>query len=79
MGNVKNQIAFVCQFLIAIFGSKLDMVLERKKYYLLQILFNAAQKALTLRCPQKEPPTDEEWMSIIRRIYIMENKTVLLD
>ena len=43
--------------MLAIFGSKLDMVLERKKYYLLQILFNAAKKAITLRLLQKEPPT----------------------
>lgn len=64
--------------MMAILGANMKEVKSKEGKYLLQILFVAAKKAITKNWLQREPPTCNKWLSLIKEIYVMEKITYTL-
>ena len=46
--------------------------------YLVKVLLAASKKAITRRWHKAEPPTCEQWLSIVEEIFVMEKLTHML-
>ena len=51
-----------------------DITFNRKRMYILQIILIAAKKAITLRWLKQDPPTNAEWVAILRNIFTQWKK-----
>ena len=45
---------------------------QREDLYLVKVLLAASKKAITRRWYKAEPPTYEQWLSIVEDIFVME-------
>ena len=65
------------QFSTLVLGN-FDLQVRKADEYLFDILITAGKKALTRRWLLPDPPTIQEWISIVNDIYLMERITSFL-
>ena len=58
-----------------LFLGNADLQVRKAAEYLFDILITAGKKALTRRWLLSDPPTMQEWISIVNDIYLMERIT----
>lgn len=80
----------VVKVIRSIFGSELEFNfsviylgnlptgLRKTDRYLLQILLAASKKAITRKWLSQDSPTIDEWIEIVKEIYVMEHLTFSL-
>ena len=61
-----------------LFLGNLDLQVRKADEYLFDILITAGKKALTRRWLTPDPPTTQEWISIVNDIYLIERITFSL-
>ena len=62
-------------FKVMYLGVMTGDIVIREDRYLLKILLAACKKTITRRWYKTDPPTQEEWLKIVKEIYVMEHLT----
>lgn len=73
---VKKVLGFDINFTcVSFYLGNIDQKLSKSDKYLLKIFMTASKKAITKRWLSKEPPTINQWMTIVNDIHCMERLT----